>query len=180
MVRLIDDLLEVSRINQNKLELRLEQTTVKQVLDAAIETARPGIDAARHNLQVNLPAEPVALYADAVRMSQVIGNLLSNSTKYTEPGGNIAVNVEREGEEVVISVRDSGIGIAPEELPRVFDMFAQAKRDADRHSGGLGIGLALVRRLVEMHGGTVTAHSDGLGKGSLFTVRLPVAMSTTS
>lgn len=174
MVRLIDDLLEVSRINQNKLELRRAATTVEQVIDQAVETCRPGVEAAEHQLQVSLPDEPLRLYADRVRLAQVFGNLISNSTKYMEPGGTIRISARREGEQAVILVTDNGVGIAPDELSRVFEMFAQSRRETANQSGGLGIGLALVRRLVELHGGSVSAESPGVGRGSTFTVRLPL------
>jgi two-component system, sensor histidine kinase len=177
MVRLIDDLLDVSRINQNKLELRRRETTIAQVIDTAIETARPGIEGARHELTVRLPPEPVALFADPVRLAQVFANLLSNSVKYMAPGGRIFIDARREGGGLAVSVRDTGIGIDVQELPRVFEMFVQSNRDATTSEGGLGIGLALVRRLVEMHAGTVSAESAGRGAGSTFTVRLPIAGS---
>jgi two-component system, sensor histidine kinase len=175
MVRLIDDLLDVSRINQQKLELRKTDTTIAEILDSAVETSRPGLEAARHQLLVQAPAEPIRLYADKLRLAQVFANLLSNSSKYTAPGGRITVEVRRDGETAEVSVADTGIGIHADELPRVFDMFSQLRRDAELPDrGGLGIGLALVRRLVELHGGTVTARSGGVGKGATFTVSLPL------
>lgn len=175
MVRLIDDLLEVSRINQNKLELRKSACTVEQVLENAIETCRPGIEAAEHRLEIALPEVPLNLFGDRVRLAQVFGNLISNSTKYMERGGVIRLEARREGDEAVISVTDTGVGIATDQLSRVFEMFAQAPREQANQAGGLGIGLALVRRLVELHGGVVTAQSPGVGQGSTFTVRLPLA-----
>jgi CheY-like chemotaxis protein len=139
----------------------------------AIETSRPLIDTRRHELVVALPEQPLAVHGDMTRLSQVIGNLLNNAAKYTEPGGRIVVRVEQEGHEAVIRVQDNGIGISGPMLQKVFDLFTQGDRALDRQSGGLGIGLALVRRLVAMHGGTVSAHSAGLGHGTEMIVRLP-------
>ena len=173
MVRLIDDLLDVSRIGRHKMELRRARVGLADVVDNAVETARPVIEAAGHNLCVSLPPEPVLLDADLTRLAQVLSNLLTNSAKYTKSGGHIWLTAERRGDEVVASVRDTGIGIPAEALPHVFDMFSQVDRSIERSTGGLGIGLALVKGLVEMHGGTVEAESDGPGKGSTFTVRLP-------
>jgi PAS domain S-box-containing protein len=177
MVRLIDDLLDVSRINRNKMELRRCRVLLGDVLSSAIETARPLIEAAGHEFTVSLPPQPVYLDADLTRLAQVFGNLLTNSAKYTERGGRIRLAAERCGSEVVVTVTDNGMGIPPEALPAVFDMFSQVGRSIERVTGGLGIGLALVKGLVEMHGGTVTADSAGLEKGSTFTVRLPVLES---
>ncbi len=174
MVRLVDDLLDVSRISQNKIELRRSRVQLSDVLNSAVETVRPLIEAAGHSLTVSLPQSPVFLDADLTRLSQVFGNLLSNSVKYTERGGSIWLSAERQGGDAVIVVRDTGSGIPPEALPRIFDMFSQVERTLERNSGGLGIGLALVKGLVEMHRGTVTAESGGQGQGSTFTVRLPV------
>ena len=174
MVRLVDDLLDVSRINSNRLELRKEWVELATVIKNAVETSRPAIEAAHHELTVTLPALPVLLDADPVRLAQALSNLLNNAAKYTEAGGRIALSAEQEGDRVVISVRDSGIGIPAETLPHVFRMFVQARQSMARSQGGLGIGLSVVRRLVEMHGGSVEARSDGPGKGSEFIVRLPV------
>jgi PAS domain S-box-containing protein len=173
MVRLIDDLLDVARISQNKMELRRSRVLLMDVLRGAVETARPAIEAAGHELIISLPPEPVHLDADLTRLAQVFSNLLTNSAKYTERGGRIWLAAERRGGEVVVSVRDTGIGIPADALPRIFDMFSQVGRSIERSTGGLGIGLALVKGLVEMHDGTVTAASDGPGKGSTFTVKLP-------
>jgi PAS domain S-box-containing protein len=173
MVRLVDDLLDVSRISRNKMELRRARVLLADVLSSAVETARPAVESAGHDLVVSLPPAPVYLDADLTRLAQVFGNLLTNSAKYTEPGGRIWLAAERRGGEVVVSVRDTGIGIPADALPTIFDMFSQVDRAMERSTGGLGIGLALVKGLVEMHGGTVTAESAGPGKGSLFTVRLP-------
>jgi PAS domain S-box-containing protein len=174
MVRLIDDLLDVSRISRSKMELRRCRVLLADVLSSAVETARPAIEAAGHQLTLALPPEPVALDADLTRLAQVFGNLLSNSAKYTPHGGHIRLAAVRRGSDVVVSVRDTGIGIPPESLASIFDMFSQVDRSLERSTGGLGIGLALVKGLVEMHDGSVTAESAGVGKGSTFTVRLPV------
>jgi PAS domain S-box-containing protein len=175
MVRLIDDLMDVSRINQGKLELRREWTTLAEVVASAVETARPLIDQARHELAVALPAAPTRLYVDLTRLAQVVSNLLTNSAKYTPSGGRIRLSGRVDGQTIVIRVEDDGIGIPAAELPRLFDMFSQVDRSLDRANGGLGIGLALVRGLIELHGGEVEAESGGPGLGSAFTVRLPVS-----
>jgi PAS domain S-box-containing protein len=174
MIRLVDDLLDVSRINCQKMELRRSRVRLEDVLNGAIETARPLIDAARQTLAVSLPAEPVALDADPTRLAQVFANLLNNSTKYTQPGGHIGIDAKRRGQDVLVCVRDDGVGIPAEALPNIFDMFSQVDRSIERATGGLGIGLALVKGLVEMHGGAITASSAGAKQGSTFTVRLPV------
>ena len=174
MVRLIDDLLDISRINRDRIELRLAPVLLADVIGNAVETARPAFDAAGHELTVSLPPEPVLLFADLTRLAQVFSNLLNNSAKYTEPGGRIWIDAERDGAQVSVTVRDTGIGIPAEALPEIFDMFSQVDRSIDRSAGGLGIGLALVKRLVEKHGGTVEAASPGQSLGSTFTVRLPL------
>jgi signal transduction histidine kinase/ActR/RegA family two-component response regulator len=174
MVRLVDDLIDVSRISRNRLALRRERVELATIVNNAVEACRPQIDAARHSLTIDLPSQPLVLHADAARLVQVIGNLLTNAAKYTEPGGRIALAARREGEEVAISVRDNGCGIPPELLPRAFEMFSQLDATLDRAQGGLGIGLTLVQRLVEMHEGTVTALSEGQGRGTEFIIRLPV------
>jgi signal transduction histidine kinase len=175
MTRLIDDLLDIARITSNKLDLRREPIELSEVLDAAVETSRPLIEQREHELIVEAPAEPIRIDADLVRLAQVISNLLNNAAKYTEPGGRISLRAGREKSEAVVEVSDTGMGIAPEMLPQVFDMFTQAERAANGSPGGLGIGLTLVKRLVEMHGGAVTVHSEGRGKGSKFAVRVPIA-----
>jgi PAS domain S-box-containing protein len=175
LVRLVDDLLDVSRINQNKMELRRARISLSEVVASAVETARPLIDDARHELTISLPAAPVFLDADLTRLSQVLSNLLANSARYTPRGGRIWLSAERAGGDVVVAVRDTGIGIPASALENIFDMFSQVNRSAERTAGGLGIGLALVKGLVEMHGGTVSAASDGEDRGSTFTVTLPVA-----
>jgi PAS domain S-box-containing protein len=175
MVRLIDDLLDVSRITRNKLQLRKERIELASVVQSAMEAIRPLIATSGHELTVALPPEPVHLDADPTRLTQIFTNLLNNAVKYTEPGGRIRLAAERQGSEVMVSVRDTGIGITDEHLPHLFEMFSQAAPALERSTGGLGIGLALVRGLVELHGGSVEAHSAGLGQGSEFIVRLPVA-----
>ena len=172
MVRLVDDLLEVSRITRGKIELRKEPTLVGAIVRSAVETSRPAIEAAKHRLVLDVPVEPEVLECDPVRLTQVVANLLNNAARYSEPGGQIRLAVRRERGEVVISVRDTGIGIPPDLLPRVFEPFMQVDR-THHAQGGLGIGLALVKSLVELHGGTVAAHSDGPGTGSEFVLRLP-------
>jgi PAS domain S-box-containing protein len=177
MTHLVDDLLEVSRITQGKLELRKQRLELARAMQSAMEAARPSVQASSHHLSVTLPAEPLYLDADPTRLSQMILNLLNNAAKYTPPGGRITLTAEREGDEAVIVVRDSGIGIPREHLNSVFEMFSQLAPALDRSQGGLGIGLALVRGLAELHGGTVAAFSGGPGTGSEFVIRLP--LSTT-
>jgi CheY-like chemotaxis protein len=157
------------------LELRQERVELKDVVNTAVETSRPLIEASRHALTVSLPQEPIELHADLTRLAQVFANLLNNSAKYTPQGGRIELTAERQGQQVVVSVRDTGVGISTEMLPGIFEMFTQVDRSLERSQGGLGIGLTLVRRLVEMHGGSVEAKSAGEGRGSTFSVRLPIA-----
>jgi CheY-like chemotaxis protein len=173
LTRLVDDLLDVSRITCGKIHLRKENIDLAAAVIHAVEAVRPLTEAQHHELTVSLPTEPVHLEADPTRLEQVLCNLLNNAAKYTERGGHIHLAVIREGTEVVVRLRDTGIGIARELLPRIFDLFAQADRSLARSQGGLGIGLTLVKKLVEMMGGTVQAHSDGPGMGSEFTLRLP-------
>jgi PAS domain S-box-containing protein len=175
MARLLDDLLDVSRITRGKLELRKGRVALAEVVDGAVETSRPLIEGGGHELEVALPDEPVYLDADPVRLAQVFSNLLNNAAKYTEPGGRIRLAAERQDGEVAVTVQDTGIGLATEMMPRLFEMFSQATPARERSQGGLGIGLSLVKGLVEMHGGTIEARSDGPGRGSAFTVRLPIA-----
>ncbi len=177
MVHLVDDLLDVSRISRGKLELRKERVELAAVLNNAVETSRPLIDSSGHQLTVRLPSEPVLVDADVTRLGQVFANLLQNAAKYSERGGRIGLTAERQGSDVAVSVTDTGVGIPPDMLPRIFDMFAQVDRSLERSQGGLGIGLTLVKRLVEMHGGSVEAKSEGHGRGSEFVVRLPVVSS---
>ena len=174
MIRLVDDLLDLNRITRNRLELRKTRVELAGVIDHAVEACRPLIDARGQKIAVTLPDEPGELYADPARLAQVFANLLNNSSKYTDPGGHIDLRARRDGAEVVVSVRDTGIGIPPEKLANVFDMFSQVDSALDRSQGGLGIGLTIVKQLVGMHGGSIEARSAGLGKGSEFIVRLPV------
>jgi PAS domain S-box-containing protein len=171
--RLVDDLLDVSRIREGKITLRIERLDLATIVNRAVETTRPLIEERRHSLQLLLPSAPICLEADPARLEQILANLLNNSAKYTEPGGHIWLSAEQIKEAIEIRVRDSGIGIAAEMLPRIFDMFVQAEHGVTRSSSGLGIGLSLVRRLVEMHGGSITAYSAGIGQGSEFVLRLP-------
>jgi len=175
LVRLVDDLLDVSRITQGKITLRKEPVRLSELVAQAVETVRPSIEPSGHSVSVSLPAEPLQLDADPARLAQVLANLLSNAAKYTPPGGSIWLTAERAGDQVAIRVRDTGAGIDPELLPHVFDLFVQGDTPADRAPGGLGIGLTIVRRLVEMHGGRVEAHSAGGGRGSEFIVWLPAS-----
>jgi PAS domain S-box-containing protein len=177
MARLLDDLLDVSRITRNKLDLRTERVPLALIIESALETSRPVIEAGGHALAVSLPAEPVYLEADPVRLGQVFSNLLNNAAKYTEPGGQITLASRIEGNRIRVSVRDTGIGIAADMLPHVFEMFAQAKPALERSQGGLGIGLSLVKGIVELHNGEVEARSEGPSRGSEFIVRLPLASS---
>jgi signal transduction histidine kinase/ActR/RegA family two-component response regulator len=174
--RLVDDLLDVSRITQGKINLRKEVVDLTSLIRRAVAAIRPAVDARRHELTVSLPAEPVRLEADPTRLEQVLANLLHNAVKYTDPGGSIWLTARQEGKAAVINVRDTGLGIDPDLLPHIFDLFVQADRGLDRSQGGLGIGLTLVRRLVELHDGTVHAVSAGLAQGSEFIVRLPAML----
>jgi CheY-like chemotaxis protein/anti-sigma regulatory factor (Ser/Thr protein kinase) len=171
--RLVDDLLDVSRAARGKVQLQKVPLELTSVVARAVETSRPLVEARRQHLAVELPDEPVRLEGDLTRLAQVLANLLNNAAKYTDEGGQIWLSAERAGGTVVLRVRDTGIGIATEVLPSVFDLFVQADRSLARSEGGLGIGLTLVKRLVELHGGTVEAHSEGPGRGSEFVVRLP-------
>ena len=174
MVRLVDDLLDISRITRDKIELRKERVPLASVVHNAVETSRPLIEEGGHTFSLTLPAEPVYVDADPTRLAQVFSNLLNNAAKYTEPGGEIALVAELNDGEAILRVKDNGLGIPAEAMPTLFEMFSQVEHNMERAQGGLGIGLTLVRRLVEMHGGTVTAHSDGAGRGSEFVVSLPI------
>jgi PAS domain S-box-containing protein len=177
MVRLVDDLLDVSRVMRGKIELRKEPVELATIVARAVETAQSLIEAQEHRLDISLPSESLRLDVDPVRLAQVVGNLLTNSAKYTQAHGHIWLTAHREGKQAVLQIRDNGIGIAPDILPHVFELFVQADHSSTRAQGGLGIGLTIVKNLVEMHGGSVAVRSDGLGKGSEFEVRLPLLMT---
>jgi signal transduction histidine kinase/CheY-like chemotaxis protein len=175
LVRLTDDLLDVSRITRNRLELRRETIDLRDVLRSAIETTQPLVDIAGHTLRVSLPDDPVWVDGDFTRLAQAFGNLLNNAAKYTNRGGVITINATTVGKEEVVTISDTGIGIAADELPRIFEMFIQSNQAQDHPRGGLGIGLTLARRLLELHGGRIEARSPGAGLGTTFTTRLPRA-----
>ena len=177
LIRLVDDLLDVSRITRGTIQMKKRPLRLQDIVAQGVEIAMPLVEQRRHHLDVHLPppSSPLRLNGDEGRLAQVVSNLLTNAAKYTEPGGCITVDARREGGDIVLTVKDTGIGISRDLLPHVFDMFTQERQAADRSRGGLGLGLTIVRNLVELHGGTVQAESDGLGKGSVFTVRLPVA-----
>jgi PAS domain S-box-containing protein len=179
MARLLDDLLDVSRITRGRLEVRPARVALRSIVESAVETAKPAIDAGAHRLTVEIPEEPIMLDVDAMRIAQVLGNLFTNAAKYTAPGGQIRLHAAREGDQAVIRVVDNGIGVAAEDLPKIFEMFAQVKPTHDRKEAGLGIGLALSKALIELHGGTLRGESAGLGRGSEFTIRLPLARTDT-
>ena len=172
MVRLVDDLLDVARITSGKVELRKQRSEIGDVIKVAVETSMPLVEASNHSLSISVPEESMPVYVDPERISQVISNLLNNAAKYTPPGGTIILNVSHEDSEVVVSVTDNGIGIAPDSIGNVFELFRQVEHDLERSPGGLGIGLSLVRQLVNLHGGTVSAESAGEGAGCTFTIRL--------
>jgi CheY-like chemotaxis protein/two-component sensor histidine kinase len=171
----VDDLLDVSRITLGKLHLRREQVDLAEAVRQALDVCSPTVRGRGHDLRVTLPAAPVSIDADRVRLAQVVCNLLTNAAKYSPPGSRLWLTARREGSEAVIRVRDEGVGIPPHMLDRVFEMFTQVDRSLEKSQGGLGVGLGIVKRLVEMHGGTVEAHSEGEGRGSEFVVRLPLA-----
>ena len=173
MSRLLDDLLDVARITRGSLELRKEPLDLSSVIDTALEASQPLVEARQHTVTLDVPQTPLRVEADAVRLSQVIANLLTNAAKYTEPGGSIRVQASLEGNDIVLRVTDNGIGIPADVLPKIFEMFSQGKSERQHAEGGLGIGLALVRGLLELHGGTIEARSDGAGRGSEFIARLP-------
>jgi len=178
MVRLVDDLLDMSRITQGKIELRKQRVELAAIVDQAVEAARALYEKMGHELKVAVPPSPIWVDADPTRLAQVVGNLLNNAAKFTDRGGHVRLGVERDGGEAVIRVRDTGIGIAPQQLPRLFEMFMQVDTSLERSRDGLGIGLTLVKNLVEMHGGTVEVRSEGLGRGTEFVVRLPILIET--
>jgi signal transduction histidine kinase len=178
LIRLVDDLLDVARITRGKIDLKIESVEVARVVAAAVETSRPTVDALQHELSVSLPPEPMRIRGDFTRVAQVLANIINNAAKYTDKGGRITVSAAREGAEVVFRIQDSGLGIPRELLSKIFEPFTQIGRTLDRAQGGLGIGLTLAQRLVEMQGGSVSAFSAGPDQGSEFTVRLPAAAAT--
>jgi CheY-like chemotaxis protein len=180
MTRLIDDLMDTARISRNKLDLSLKRIELCDAVRAAIETSEPLIQKAGHRLSVHLPNEPIVLDADLTRLTQVLSTLLNNAAQHMDRGGRIWLTVERQGSDAVVTVRDTGRGISSETLSRVFDIFTQVSESAGKSHGGLGIGLALAKRLVELHGGSIEARSDGSGKGSEFIVRLPIVCNATA
>jgi signal transduction histidine kinase len=177
MVRLVDDLIDVSRITTGKLGVRRAVFDLRAALRDSVETVRPLIDARRHALEVRLPSEPLTVDGDATRLAQVFSNLLNNAAKYTEPGGRIELAARKDGGDIVVTVKDNGIGLQPDAMGRIFDMFVQVDRSLERTQAGLGVGLTLARRLVELHDGTIDVRSEGKGRGSVFTVRLPASYS---
>jgi PAS domain S-box-containing protein len=177
LVVLVNDLLEVTRVLSGRIQLHQEELDLRGIVQRALETTRDLFEQRKHELNVTLPEEPVWLMGDALRLEEVIVNLLNNAAKYTPEGGHVSLSLNKEGEDGVVRVKDTGVGIGPDLLPQVFDLFTQAKRTLDRSQGGLGVGLTVVRKLVEMHGGTTEAHSSGLGQGSEFIVRLPILLS---
>jgi signal transduction histidine kinase len=174
LVRLVDDLLDVSRINQGKITLRREPTALSAFVATALETVQPIMQSRQHALSINLPSQPVTLFGDSVRLAQIVGNLLHNAAKFTPVGGQVALDAALEGNTLVLRISDNGIGVPAASAGRIFELFAQARHVPDRVQDGLGIGLSLVRKLVELHGGTVSVSSEGEGLGSTFEVRLPV------
>jgi CheY-like chemotaxis protein/two-component sensor histidine kinase len=179
LAHLIDDLLDVSRISRDKVTLRKAHIDVASIVMGAAATIRPALEQKQHELKIELPDEPLPVYADPTRAEQIIANLLTNAAKYTQQGGRVTLRAQRQDRYVEVQVADTGVGLPPEMIGRVFDLFAQAERTLDRSEGGLGIGLTVARKLAEMHGGTILASSEGLGKGSTFTVRLPLSEATS-
>ena len=180
MVRLVDDLLDVGRITRGKLDLRKERVELASIVKNAVDTTRPLIESAGHELSVSLPSQPIHLDADPVRLAQVLANLLNNAAKYMDRGGRIWLSAQRTERDVILSVRDAGIGIAASALPTIFDMFTQIEESLEKSRGGLGIGLTLAKQLIELHGGTIEARSEGPGKGAEFSVRLPIVPVLTA
>jgi signal transduction histidine kinase/ActR/RegA family two-component response regulator len=176
LIRLVDDLLEVSRISTGRIHLQRQQLDMRAIVERGVETVRLSIEQRRHELEVHLPPSAIWIDGDPARLEQVVVNLLNNAAKYTDEDGHIWLSLQQEGDEAALQVRDSGVGIAPELLPHIFDLFTQSERSLARSQGGLGIGLSLVQRIVEMHGGTVAA-SSAVGQGSEFVVRLPVVLT---
>jgi signal transduction histidine kinase/ActR/RegA family two-component response regulator len=179
LTTIVDELLEVSRITTGRIQLHQDTIALSVVVENSVATVRSLFDQRKHKLTMSMPAQSVWVHADAARLEQVVVNLLTNAAKYTDPGGSVWVTLRQDGDDALLSVRDTGVGITPEVLPRIFDLFTQAERSLDRSQGGLGIGLALVQRLVEMHGGAVTVSST-LGEGSEFVMRLPAVSAPSS
>jgi CheY-like chemotaxis protein/two-component sensor histidine kinase len=177
LVRLVDELLDIARISSGKIELHLQQASLKAIVESAVESSRPQIDAGRHELLVELPAASVQVQADPVRLAQALSNLLNNAAKYTDSGGRIRLAAWPDGGELVIEVQDNGMGVAPELLPHLFELFTQARQSRHQIWQGLGVGLSLAKSLVELHGGQLTGASPGPGQGSTFTIRLPLRKS---
>jgi CheY-like chemotaxis protein len=175
LVRLVDDLMDVARISGGKIELRRERVPLQEVVARAVETATPSLDAHGHSLEIHVPTDPIFVDVDGTRLAQILANLLGNAAKYTPDGGAICISARIEGNDAVAEVSDNGVGIPAEALPTVFDMFSQVKDNLSMAQGGLGIGLALSRKLAELHGGSVRAFSEGVGRGSRFSLRLPLA-----
>lgn len=175
LIRLIDDLLDVSRISQGKIELKKENTTLQAALQAALESSRPLVDAGQHTLSLKVPDAPIPMEGDPTRLAQILSNLLNNAAKYTPTGGKIEVSVTHDADSATVTVADNGIGISRQMQSRIFDLFTQAESGIEHSQGGLGIGLALVKQLVSMHGGTISVQSEGAGKGSTFSLRLPAS-----
>jgi signal transduction histidine kinase len=180
LVRLVDDLLEISRITQGKVELRKSRIDLNKILEGAVATSRPAVEAGRHQLTIDAPPDPLTLHADPTRVTQIFSNLLNNAARYTNEGGRIEMHARRDGDEAVVTVRDTGVGIPSEMLSRVFDLFTQVDNTLVRAHSGLGIGLTLVKNFVELHGGRIEARSHGPGQGSEFIVRLPLAPPAAS
>jgi CheY-like chemotaxis protein/two-component sensor histidine kinase len=178
--RLVDDLLDVSRITRGKINLARRRVELNELVARAVETVAPSIEARGHTLEVVVPKHALMIYGDPMRLTQALGNVLANAAKYTDHGGHITLRAQRRRRDIEITIRDTGIGIVPEVLPCIFDLFTQLDRRTGRHQGGLGIGLALVRQLVDMHGGAVSASSEGPGLGSEFLIRLPLSIERTS
>lgn len=175
MTQLVDDLMDVARITHDKIVLRREPVLLSDAINAAMESVKPLMTQKKHTLLAAVPPQPVWLDGDITRLTQIFTNILNNAAKYTDPGGTIRIDAAMKGGEAKVTISDNGEGITPDMMPRIFDMFTQANGESDRSQKGIGIGLSLVRKLVQLHGGSVSAHSDGLGKGSQFTVRLPTA-----
>jgi len=180
MTRLIDDLLEMSRITQGKFDLQRRPESLTAIIAGVVQSAQSAMDARQHQFQIEVAADPLLMEADAIRIAQAVGNVIENATKYTPPGGRIALRLTGAGQQAVIRVQDNGIGIEPDMAARIFDMFVQAENGDRRPNGGLGIGLALTRKLIEMHGGTITVSSAGLGKGAEFEIRLPLSAAQSN